>query len=215
MDISETGDIVIRAFVETDNNIFNDTIGIWVKRGNEFEAVAFEEGPVPELPGVTFIPETNGVRGIDNFFLEPDGTIVYSGLFFENNVLKRGLFSHEVDSTAKIIFITGQQVDIGGEGHDIRTVSNMRPGIGSSDDGKKVAEVFFTNGSAGLFTYDVLEDSSVFGDLDGDGVVGTSDLLIMFSQWGPCGDCNDCPADLDDNCSVSVSDLLVLFANWG
>lgn len=55
----------------------------------------------------------------------------------------------------------------------------------------------------------------VLGDLDGDGVVNTVDLLLLFAQWGPCDDCNDCPADLDDDCSVGTSDLLVLFSNWG
>lgn len=56
------------------------------------------------------------------------------------------------------------------------------------------------------------------GDLNGDGVVNTSDLLILFSSWGPCAECKlpgDCPADLDGDCSVSTNDLLLLFANWG
>lgn len=53
------------------------------------------------------------------------------------------------------------------------------------------------------------------GDLNGDGVVNTSDLLILFSNWGPCFDCEDCPADLDVNCTVNTSDLLLLFASWG
>ena len=52
-------------------------------------------------------------------------------------------------------------------------------------------------------------------DLDGDGVVNTVDLLILFSMWGPCGNCKDCPADLDDDCTVNTNDLLALFSNWG
>lgn len=52
-------------------------------------------------------------------------------------------------------------------------------------------------------------------DLDQDGSVGVSDLLILFSNWGPCDNCNLCPSDLDNNCEVGVSDLLLLFANWG
>lgn len=55
----------------------------------------------------------------------------------------------------------------------------------------------------------------VLGDLDGDGSVGTSDLLILLAAWGPCGDCGNCPADLDGNCSVGTSDLLILLSNWG
>lgn len=56
------------------------------------------------------------------------------------------------------------------------------------------------------------------GDLNGDGVVNTTDLLLLFSSWGPCANCKlpeDCPADLDGDCTVSTNDLLLLFANWG
>lgn len=53
------------------------------------------------------------------------------------------------------------------------------------------------------------------GDLDCNGSVGVSDLLILLANWGPCGDCDDCPADLDGDCSVGVADLLILLANWG
>ncbi|MCH8824791.1 MAG: hypothetical protein IH984_14935 [Planctomycetes bacterium] len=49
-------------------------------------------------------------------------------------------------------------------------------------------------------------------DLDGDGFVGTSDLLELFAAWGPNP---ESPADLDGDGSVSTSDLLELFANWG
>jgi len=55
----------------------------------------------------------------------------------------------------------------------------------------------------------------ILGDIDGDGVVGASDLLLLLANWGLCGDCNDCPADLDGNCSVSAADLLILLSNWG
>lgn len=53
------------------------------------------------------------------------------------------------------------------------------------------------------------------GDIDGDGTVGVSDLLLLLAAWGPCADCDDCPADLNDDCSVGVADLLMLLANWG
>ena len=53
------------------------------------------------------------------------------------------------------------------------------------------------------------------GDLDGDCSVGASDLLLLLANWGPCGDCDDCPADLDNNCTVGAADLLILLAIWG
>jgi trimeric autotransporter adhesin len=52
-------------------------------------------------------------------------------------------------------------------------------------------------------------------DLNCDGVVNVSDLLILFDNWGPCADCDDCDADLNGDCVVNVSDLLILFDSWG
>lgn len=50
------------------------------------------------------------------------------------------------------------------------------------------------------------------GDLDGDGMVGFSDLLAVISAWGPCA---GCPADLDGSGTVDFADVLVLLAAWG
>jgi hypothetical protein len=58
------------------------------------------------------------------------------------------------------------------------------------------------------------------GDLNGDGVVDVSDLLILLSSWGACAstgvNCVDvCPADLNCDGVVDISDLLVVLSNWG
>ncbi len=52
-------------------------------------------------------------------------------------------------------------------------------------------------------------------DLNCDGTVDVSDLLILLAAWGSCDDASNCPADLDGNGVVDVSDLLILLANWG
>jgi parallel beta-helix repeat protein len=52
-------------------------------------------------------------------------------------------------------------------------------------------------------------------DLDSDGRVGIADLLTLLANWGPCPDCDNCPADFDGDCVVGISDLLTLLANWG
>ena len=50
-------------------------------------------------------------------------------------------------------------------------------------------------------------------DLNENGTVDTSDLLILFAFWGPCNPI--CLGDLDEDGSVNTADLLILFANWG
>ena len=53
------------------------------------------------------------------------------------------------------------------------------------------------------------------GDLNGDGVVGTADLLALLAAWGPCpGAPEPCLADLDGNGIVSTADLLALLVGW-
>ncbi len=52
-------------------------------------------------------------------------------------------------------------------------------------------------------------------DLNNDGVVDVSDLLILLSAWGTCADPGNCPADINGDCQVDVSDLLLLLSNWG
>ncbi len=50
------------------------------------------------------------------------------------------------------------------------------------------------------------------GDIDGDGSVGITDLLLLLAAWGPCP---GCPADLDGDGTAGINDLLILLANWG
>jgi hypothetical protein len=50
-------------------------------------------------------------------------------------------------------------------------------------------------------------------DLDGNGTVGVSDLLLLLMNFGPCGD--ECDADFNEDGVVSAADLLELLANFG
>jgi hypothetical protein len=54
------------------------------------------------------------------------------------------------------------------------------------------------------------------GDVNGDGVVNTEDLLALLAAWGNCPDPpEDCPADFNGDGVVNTEDLLTLLANWG
>jgi len=69
--------------------------------------------------------------------------------------------------------------------------------------------------AAGLEMTVVIDQNGIVGDLNGDGVVDVSDLLILLGAWGPCDDGESCAADLNGDGSVDVSDLLILLGNWG
>jgi plastocyanin len=60
-----------------------------------------------------------------------------------------------------------------------------------------------------------VEQLDLVGDLNSDGIVNVSDLLILLSNWGACAELGPCPADLNGDGVVNVSDLLILLANWG
>ena len=57
------------------------------------------------------------------------------------------------------------------------------------------------------------------GDASLDGIVDTTDLLMVLSSWGPCFADNanviECPADLDGNDAVGLEDLLLVLGDWG
>jgi hypothetical protein len=50
------------------------------------------------------------------------------------------------------------------------------------------------------------------GDLDGDGQVGTNEILAVLDAWG---DCQGCPADMTDDGVVNVNDLLFIVGVFG
>jgi hypothetical protein len=62
---------------------------------------------------------------------------------------------------------------------------------------------------------DECEDLCI-GDVDGNGVTNTADLLALLAAWGDCPDPpEECPADLNGNDEVDTGDLLILLGNWG
>ena len=85
--------------------------------------------------------------------------------------------------------------------------------------------VIISDISSGLYIVDVsaalaagggCETGGLLGDIDGDGIVGIVDFLLLLADWGPCEEpCPpSCAADLDQDCMVGITDFLLLLANW-
>jgi hypothetical protein len=53
----------------------------------------------------------------------------------------------------------------------------------------------------------------IWGDIDGDGVVGVVDFLFILADWGGCEE-SCCLSDLDLDGDVGVTDFLLVLANW-
>lgn len=49
-------------------------------------------------------------------------------------------------------------------------------------------------------------------DVNGDGMIGVSDILAVIDSWGAC---DGCAADINQDGIVNVSDLLLVVGNWG
>jgi hypothetical protein len=73
--------------------------------------------------------------------------------------------------------------------------------------------VYFGIADAAQLSFIVHADdtTTIPEDLDGDGVVGVSDILVALSDWGFCSCCS---SDLNSDGEVNVSDLLAIIAAW-
>lgn len=99
------------------------------------------------------------------------------------------------------------------------TVAVDLTNVGGADilDGDGAAWIGFTAGTGGLTqAHDVVAWSfqslaAPLGDLDGDCLVGGSDLGILLGAWGRC---SGCAADLTGDGEVGGADLGVLLGNW-
>ena len=164
------------------------------------------------------------------------GTLVDNGFLFLNGTSKlnvTGGFTHS--STAILTVATGAANQIfidasaalnldgflqvsNGPGYTpiagdqvIITDGSSRTGTFDNVTTCELADMFYTPTQA-IYVYG--EDTGVFADLNGDGVVGAPDLALLLGSWGPCSDLC-CNADLDQSGAVGAPDIALLLGSWG
>jgi hypothetical protein len=107
--------------------------------------------------------------------------------------------------------------------HDIDPVTGLLTEVATFDPDGNIwgvypflgpGRVLLSNMSSGLMIVQI--GDSPLGDLDGDGLVGITDFLMLLGEWGPCDlPCPpQCAADLDGDCNVGINDFLLLLGNW-
>ena len=91
---------------------------------------------------------------------------------------------------------------------DVLLADSDRGGLGIEE----ALQVTITSAGTYKVRVTVNESAGSQFDLDGNGSVGASDLLLLLAQWGtdPGG-----PPDFDGDGTVGASDLLALLINWG
>jgi len=166
----------------------------WSETGKEYSALGETE--------ITQVRNVQLGEGAIAFHVETLG--------FDN----QHMFAQRVDSNGDLVWNNITTVANASSGKSRLTVAqnNLDQALLTwkdtrNDDGDIYAQNVNPDGTLGL--------PNVPGDIDGDGTVGVSDLLILLGEWGPCDDPDNCPADLDNNNSVGVNDLLTLLSNWG
>ena len=203
--------------------IFREIGGAWVQEAN---LTAFDAAPNDFFGTSVDISGDMAIVGspFDDDFASGSGSAYvfrYNGLGWSDVGKMMPLGGSQYDFVGYSVGIDGLTSIVGASGDDtagnnagvfhafngfIGTDCN---GNGTADDCEILAgDVPDTNGNG------VPDECDVTGDVNGDGVVGINDFLLLLGAWGPCGDCNACPADLDGDCQVGINDMLILLGAW-
>lgn len=180
--------------------------------GNEICGAIFAGGSGCVIDGLEFCYSS----GLFSFRVDPEtpasisllGDLVSLDVFFAN----------VTGSSGQMRFFNADKVQIGTPMDTNGECEKFMPKIQSRvfDEPVRFIEVSATGGQVYIDDFSINPGfEPPLGDLNGDCTVGSVDLLALLVAWGPCDDCEDCPADLNNDCTVGGVDLLILLVNWG
>ncbi len=140
----------------------------------------------------------------DPLFVDPDGLDddIYT---WQDNDYRLSPGSPCIDAADNTAVPKGIDTDLDGSPRFVDDLGT--PDTGNADCVNPIVD---------MGAYEFLPSPSPPGDLNGDGVVGIIDLLMLLASWGDCPALPEqCSADLNYDCVVGITDLLTLLANWG
>lgn len=141
---------------------------------------------------------------VRTFAIQPDGALVPTGFSFDVGL--QGTIG-DLEVLAGHLLVTDESTAIDG----IAGIYSFR--IEANGDLTPVAPILPTGGVRPETI--VVWDPPLPADLDGDGIVGFADLVLLLGAWGDCPPPKGgCPADLDGDGAVGFGDLLILLGTW-
>ena len=95
-----------------------------------------------------------------------------------------------------------------------RTVDLITSTGSFNDNGQFAFNLSFTDGTSGIFVADL--NTTLLGDITGDGFVGAEDLDILIANWGDMvGARAASSGDLSGDGVVGQADLNIVLGAWG
>lgn len=147
------------------------------------------------LPSVAFSLVAGGVAGTGNIDGDPLFVDASQGDY------RLSLASPAIDAGSNDLIALDESLDLVGaiRRSDVPTVEDTGVGAAPVVD---------------MGAFETIASNTPIADLDGDGVVGPSDLGLLLGAWGACARCATCAADLDADCAVGAGDLAILLGAW-
>ena len=217
------------AFVETQHGCDSGFAGATAGQQSQIDAASMSGtgtatseagGPVPGVVhafGVSYFEVTFELRSLSRFAL--DGTMSAGSLPDANvgAIVLARLWEGPLGGV--LLFQQSIEPPPGGGTNTqaLQGAGGLEPGVYTLD---VQAGSFIDNdvppSRTGQASFDFTFDVTIVGDVDGDGIVGILDFLLVLGNWGPCPEpCPpSCAADLDDDCEVGIFDFLLVLGNW-
>ncbi|MFI4861178.1 MAG: choice-of-anchor tandem repeat NxxGxxAF-containing protein [Phycisphaerales bacterium JB063] len=221
--LNDLGQVAFGGYLDgPDIDLSNDG-GLWFEQDGILTLIARDgEQAVGTQLGTVY-------RAINGHTLNDTGQIAFRAVLTgdgvdENN--DRAVYATDTNGELILVAREGELFDVDDDPltEDLRTISSANAYVEATgmagrsgsfnDHGQLGISLGFTDGTWGIFIANT--ESTLTGDINGDGFVGVQDLDILLANWGDAvGMRATASGDLSGDGIVGQADLDIVTANWG